>query len=163
MLLENILLVIGLTSVFRFPSLLILQALLILRGIFPASILWSGLKQSRDGDWQRVGVSSEGYFTDWFTPSSLLIYWPIGFIWEAWRVSGLCCFQNITRCCYPLIHFPPFTYLSLYVSFSREFKILPNSRSNQNKNQIKPKIWRGSIIGWLFVVVVVCRRRRPRS
>ena len=24
---------------------------------------------------------------------------------------------------------------------------LPNSRSNQNKNQIKPKIWRGSIIG----------------
>ena len=25
--------------------------------------------------------------------------------------------------------------------------LLPNSRSNQNKNQIKPKIWRGSIIG----------------
>ena len=25
--------------------------------------------------------------------------------------------------------------------------ILPNSRSNQNKNQIKPKIWRGSVIG----------------
>ena len=24
--------------------------------------------------------------------------------------------------------------------------LLPNSRSNQNKNQIKPKIWRGSII-----------------
>ena len=29
--------------------------------------------------------------------------------------------------------------------------ILPNSRSNQNKNQIKPKIWRGSIFGWLVV------------
>ena len=27
---------------------------------------------------------------------------------------------------------------------------LPNSRSNHNKNQIKPKIWRGSIIAWFL-------------
>ena len=29
---------------------------------------------------------------------------------------------------------------------------LPNSRSNQNQNQIKPKIWRGSIIAWNSLV-----------
>ena len=29
------------------------------------------------------------------------------------------------------------------------YRQLPNSRSNQNLNQIKPKIWRGSIIAWL--------------
>ena len=33
---------------------------------------------------------------------------------------------------------------------------LPNSRSNKNKNQIKPKIWRGSIIAWLFSCLFSC-------
>ena len=34
-----------------------------------------------------------------------------------------------------------------YLDVDNHFPILPNSRSNQKKNQIKPKIWRGSIIG----------------
>ena len=35
---------------------------------------------------------------------------------------------------------------------------LPNSTSNQNQNQIKTKIWKGSIIAWFLVVVVVTLR-----
>ena len=37
----------------------------------------------------------------------------------------------------------------------RRKTILPISRSNQNQNPVKPKIWRGSIIGWLWLFVVV--------
>ena len=34
--------------------------------------------------------------------------------------------------------------------------LLPNSRSNQNQNQIKPKIWRGSIIAWFLAISLSC-------
>ena len=37
--------------------------------------------------------------------------------------------------------------------------LLPNSRSNQNQNQIKPKIWKGSIIAWFLS----CRRHAQNS